>query len=164
MKIVNLEKNEQYQLSEGAKLEVNRNNPFFNDYAEQTVPMDIPASDHNCRLLGFPDLFGGRAKMISSDVSIQDGEFHTQCRQAVLSATRKGTIQTSFYLNDGSFYSRVQNVKLKDVFTKPEDTISFNSMTDAINYCRNLRNNQHEKLTIFPVLVTNDSGLDEGNN
>lgn len=164
MKIVNLEKNEQYQLSEGAKLEVNRNNPFFNDYAEQTVPMDIPASDHNCRLLGFPDLFGGRAKMISSDVSIQDGEFHTQCRQAVLSATRKGTIQTSFYLNDGSFYSRVQNVKLKDVFTKPEDTISFNSMTDAINYCRNLRNNQHEKLTIFPVLVTNDSGLDEGYN
>ncbi len=164
MKIINLDKREPYQLAPEAKIEVERTNPFFNDYTELTVPMDLPASDHNRRLLGFPDLFGGRAKMVAGDVSIQDGEFHSQCRMAVLSATRKNTIQVSFYLNDGSFYSRIQNVKLKDVFTSQEDTIQFASMDEAIRYCRGLRSNQDTRLTIFPILVENDSGLTGGYN
>ena len=164
MRIINLDKHEPYQLAQDSKLEVERTNPFFNDYAEHTTPLDLPASDHNRRLLGFPDLFGGRMKMITSDVSIQDGEFHAQCRQAVLSATRKGTIQTSFYLNDGSFYSKIQNVKLKDVFTTGNDVIEFQTVDAAINYCRSLRANNDLRLTIFPVLVDDDSGMDKGNN
>lgn len=164
MKIINLDKQEAYHLQPDAKLEVERTNPFFNDYAEQTIPMDLPASDHNRRLLGFPDLFGGRNKMVTSDVSIQDGEFHAQCRQAVLSATRKGTIQTSFYLNDGSFYSRIQNVSLKDIFNTAADTITFASMNAVLAWCRGLRADNDTRFTIFPVLVTDDSGLSGGFN
>ena len=164
MKIINLNKQEAYHLQPDAKLEVERTNPFFNDYAEQTIPMDLPASDHNRRLLGFPDLFGGRKKMVTSDVSIQDGEFHAQCRQAVLSATRKGTIQTSFYLNDGSFYYRIQNVSLKDIFSTAADTITFASMNAVLSWCRGLRADNDTRFTIFPVLVTDDSGLDMGLN
>ena len=164
MKITNLNHREAYELLPDTKIEVERTNPFFNDYTEQTVPVNIPASPRNCRLLGFPDLFGGRAKMINSDVSIQDGEFHAQCRQAVLSATRKGTIQTSFYINDGSFYSRLQNIKLKDVFTLPEDTITFNTINEAITFCANLRSDADQRFSIFPVLVTDDSGEDDGFN
>lgn len=165
MKIINLEKGEAYQLQPSAKLEVERTNPFFNDYAEHTIPLDLPASDHNRRMLGFPDLFGGRAKMVASDVSIQDGEFHAQCKQAVLSATRMGTIQTSFYLNDGSLYARLQNTKLKDVFSVAEtDIIEFKSMESAINFCRGLRDDNDERFSIFPILVTDDSGIDEGYN
>lgn len=165
MKIINLDRHEAYQLQPGAKLEVERTNPFFNDYAEQTIPMDLPASDHNRRLLRFPDLFGGRAKMVTSDVSIQDGEFHAQCRQAVISATRKGTIQTAFYLNDGSLYSRLQNIKLKDVFSvAATDVIQFASMNAVLSFCRGLRANTDERFTIFPILVTDDSGLDRGFN
>ena len=160
MRIINLDKQEPYQLAPDARMEVERTNPFFNEYAEHSIPMDMPASDHNRRLLGFPDLFGGRSKMITSEVSIQDGEFHAQCRQAVLSATRKGTIQTSFYLNDGSFYSKIQNVKLKDVFTTPADVIEFDSVAAAISYCRTLRQNNDPRLAIFPVLVDDDSGTD----
>ena len=164
MKITNLNHREAYELLPDTKIEVERTNPFFNDYAEQTVPVNIPASPRNCRLLGFPDLFGGRVKLISSDVSIQDGEFHAQCRQAVLSATRRGTIQTTFYINDGSFYSRLQNIKLKDVFTLPEDTITFGTITEAITFCKNLRSNTDSRFSIFPILVTDDSGEDDGFN
>lgn len=165
MKIVNLDRHEAYQLQPGAKLEVERTNPFFNDYAEHTIPMDLPASDHNRRLLGFPDLFGGRTKMVTSEVSIQDGEFHAQCRQAVLSATRKGAIQTSFYLNDGSLYSRLQNTKLKDVFSvAATDIIQFASMEAVLVWCRGLRANTDQRFTIFPILVTDDSGMDQGYN
>lgn len=38
MKITNLDKGKAYQLGEGAKLEVERTNPFFNDYGETTPP------------------------------------------------------------------------------------------------------------------------------
>ena len=52
MKITNLDKGKTYQLGEGAKLEVERTNPFFNDYGETTTPLDIPASDYNRMILG----------------------------------------------------------------------------------------------------------------
>lgn len=165
MKIINLDKGEAYHLQPDAKLEVERTNPFFNDYAEHTIPMDLPASDHNRRLLGFPDLFGGRMKMVTSEVSIQDGEFHAQCRQAVVSATRKGKIQTSFYLNEGSLYSRMQNTRLKDVFSNDDtDILRFGTMEDVFEFCRGLRANDDERFTIFPVLVTDDSDMDLGYN
>lgn len=164
MKITNLSKNEAYDLNPDAKLEVERPNPFFNEYAELTLPLSMPASPRNCRLLGFPDLFGGRVKMISSMVDIQDGEYHAHCRQTILSATRKGTIQSSFYINDGSFYARLQDVKLKEVFSQAQDIISFNSTAEVIQFCSRLRDNRDPRFSIFPVLVTDDSGSDTGFN
>ena len=168
MRITNLEKGEAYQLAEGTKIEVERTNPFFNDYGEQTVPLDLPASEHNRRLLGYPDSFGRREKMQTADVSIQDGEYHAQCRQFVLSATRRGTISTSFYINDGSFYSRIQNVRLKDVFE--DEVVEFNGttvearITNAIQFCRSLRSGTDERFAIFSILVADDSGMERGYN
>ena len=116
MKITNLDKGKTYQLGESAKLEVERTNPFFNDYGESTSPLDIPASDYNRMILGYPDTFGLREKMVATNVSIEDGEYFAQCRQIILSAQHKGNISSSFYINDGSFYSKIQNVKLKSIF------------------------------------------------
>lgn len=168
MRITNLEKGAAYQLSEGAKIEVERTNPFFNDYGEQTTPVDLPATEHNRRLLGYPDIFGRREKMQTTEASIQDGEYFAQCRQFVLSATRKGTISTSFYINDGSFYSRIQNIKLKDIFKN--EVIEFSGsdiptkIKNAIQFCRNLRSGTDERFAIFPVLLEDDSGIEKGYN
>lgn len=165
MKITNLDKGEILEVYPDTKIEVERTNPFFNEYGEQAVPFDIPASEHNRRLLGFPDTFGRIEKMTPANVAIQDGEFYSQCRQYVLAATRKGSISTSFYLNDGSFYSRIQNVKLVDIF---DDVIEFQGdsveqkVTAAIEFCRQLRNGNDPRFVIFPVLVDNDSGIDGG--
>lgn len=165
MKITNLDKGEILEVYPDTKIEVERTNPFFNEYGEQAVPFEIPASEHNRRLLGFPDTFGRIEKMTPANVAIQDGEFYSQCRQYILAATRKGSISTSFYLNDGSFYSRIQNVKLTDIF---DDVIEFQGdsveqkVTAAIEFCRQLRNGNDPRFAIFPVLVDDDSGLDRG--
>lgn len=168
MIITNFNKGKAYQLNPDAQLTVERPNPFLNEYGEQTIPLDIPASDYNNDLLDHPELIGHRKKMLEADVSIQDGTFYASCRQAILSAQRKGSISTSFYLNDGSLYSRLQNVPLKTVFDTQEDKITFTGSTvaariqSAIAWCRQLRNNQNERFTIFPVLVTDDSGQTDG--
>lgn len=164
MIIKNLDKAESYQLSPSTQLEVERTNPFFNDYGEQTVPLSLPASPHNCQLLDHPERPGRKVKSTAINALIQDGAYCAECRQYVLSAQERGTIETSFYLNDGSFFSRLQDTRLKDLFTGESDTISFTSVDAAIDYMRTLRTNDDPRLAVFPILVTDDSGSDKGYN
>lgn len=163
MRITNLEKGEDYNLRPDTQIQVERTNPFFNDFGEQTIPLELPASERNRRILGFPDSFGRRVKMEAADVAIQDGEYFAQCRQMVLSAQYRGSISTAFYINDGSFYSRIQKVKLKDIF-KDEFIPGVNTVEQGIAFCRSLRDNKNEQYTIFPVLLTDDSGVNLGFN
>ena len=160
MRITNLEKGEDYNLKPDTQIQVERTNPFFNDYGEQTTPLELPTSERNRRLLGFPDTFGRRVKMSPVEVSIQDGEYFAQCRQIVLSAQHKGNLATAFYINDGSFYSRIQKVKLKDIFKDecvPVPHLEGNTpVQDCIDFCRSLRANTNEQYGIFPVLLTDD--------
>lgn len=159
MKITNLDKGKAYQLGEDAKLEVERTNPFFNDYGETTSPLDIPASDYNRMILNYPDTFGLREKMVATNVSIEDGEYFAQCRQIILSAQHKGNISSSFYINDGSFYSKIQNVKLKDIF-KGEMIPGCTTVDECVAFCQSLVGGKNENFDIFPVLLTDDSGRD----
>ena len=163
MRITNLEKGEDYNLRPDTQIQVERTNPIFNDFGEQTTPLELPASERNRRILGFPDSFGRRVKMEAADVAIQDGEYFAQCRQMVLSAQYRGSISTAFYINDGSFYSRIQKVKLKDIF-KDEFIPGINTVEQGIAFCRSLRDNKNEQYTIFPVLLTDDSGVNLGFN
>ena len=163
MKITNLDKGKVYQLGESAKLEVERTNPFFNDYGESTSPLDIPASDYNRMILGYPETFGLREKMVATNVSIEDGEYFAQCRQIILSAQHKGNISSSFYINDGSFYSKIQNVKLKSIF-KDEMIPGCSTIDQCIDFCRSVIGGSNENYDIFPVLLTDDSGKDTGYN
>lgn len=163
MKITHLASGEDYNLAPGTKIEVERTNPFFNEYGEQTTPLDLPASERNRRLLGFPDILGQRLKVTPMDVTIQDGEYFSQCRQIVLSAQHRGSIATSFYINDGSFYSRIQKTQLKDVF-KDEFIPGVETVEQGIEFCRGLRANTNERYGIFPLLVEDDSGKETGFN
>lgn len=163
MRITNLEKGEDYTLSPSTKIEIERTNPFFNPYGEQSTPLDLPGSERNRRLLDFPDMFGRKSKMTAVDVAIHDGEYFAQCRQVVLASRYKGSISTAFYINDGSFFSRIQNVRLKDIF-KDEFVPGVNSVPEAIRFCRSLRDDKNDKFTIFPLLVEDDSGVDSGFN
>ena len=163
MKITNLEKGKDFQLEPNAQLEIERTNPFFNDYGEQSIPMDLPASPYNCQLLGYPEQFGHRGKSQPIDVHIQDGEYSSGCRMALLSAQRNASLSVSFYMNDGSFYSRIQDKRLKDIFGD-EKVDGVNTVDQAIEFCRKLRKNTDDRFACFPVLVTDDSEMSTGAN
>lgn len=162
MKITDIETGENLQLIPGTKMSVERTNPFFNDYGEQSVPLDIPASPHNCKVLGHPEAFGVRRKAIMRNAVIRDGEYYAQCRQAILSATRHGNISTSFYMSDGSLYSRIGNIKLRDIYGDERIAAAGSTVASCIAWCKTLVNNTDPDYTIFPVLVTDDSNMDTG--
>ena len=76
MKIVNLNSGLPYHLNPDTQLEVERTNLFFNEWGEQTLPIDLPDTDHNRRILEYPDLLSSLKKPSTRiPVTIQDGEY-----------------------------------------------------------------------------------------
>ena len=157
MKIINTEHNEAYQLSPGTQLDVERTNLFFNEYGEQTMPLSLPDTAVNRKLAGFPTELA-KATKASQNISctIHDGAYYTPCRQAILSAQRKSGIETSFYLNEGAFLTKLSEVKIADVFG--DETISgIATVEQGIEFCRSLLNNENPHFAIAPYYVDLDN-------
>lgn len=156
MKITNTKFNQQYQLSPGTQLDVERPNLFFNEFGEQTLPVQIPDTPANRHLLGYADMLANISKP-SADINctIQDGSCFIACRQAVLSAQRKKGFSTSFYINEGSFLSRLSDTSLSDVF-RDEVIPGITTVQQGIDFCRSLMNNNHPQLSIFPIWLDLD--------
>lgn len=153
MKITNTSARQAYQLTPGTQLEFERTNLFFNEYGEQTFPIDLPDTDLNRKLLGYPDALANRLK-VSTDIAatIQEDGYFMPCRQAVLGAQRKSSISTSFYMNEGAFLSRISKVSLAEVFG--DETIpGITTVEQGIAFCKSLMNNSNDKFAIFPVIV-----------
>lgn len=156
MKIVHTSTNKAYQLNPGTQLEVERPNLFFNEWGEQTLPIDLPDTDRNRQLTGYPDVLTNRNKVSSQiDCSIQDGEYFMPCRQAILGAKRNEKISTSFYMNEGSFLSRISDVALADVFG--DEVISgVTTVQQGIDFCWSLIDNSHPQFALFPISLDLD--------
>ena len=162
MKIVNTSTNQAYQLNPGTQLEVERPNLFFNDWGEQTNPVDLPDTDLNRWLTGYPDLLSNRKKPSTKiSCTIQDGEYFMPCRQAILGAQRHSKISTSFYMNEGSFLAKISDVSLKELFGD-EVIPGINTVTEGINFCRSLVKGTNPNYAIFPILIDDGSTFQDG--
>lgn len=156
MKIVNTKAGEAYQLTPGTQLEIERPNLFFNEWGEQSLPTDLPDTDLNRRLTNYPDMLANRRKPSANiDCTIQDGDYFMPCRQAILGAKRREKISTSFYMNEGSFLSRISDVALSDVFGD-EVIPGITTVQQGIDFCWSLRDDSHPDFSIFPIIVNLD--------
>lgn len=157
MIIKNVTKAENYQLSSDTKIEVERTNPFFHDYGEQSVPFDLPDTPQNRRILNNPQCMQNSSRPASDiDVTVEDGGYYASARQAILSVKAGDSIKTSLYMNDGSFYSRFKKTTLKEVFGT-ETVPDVSTVDAAIQFCRDLISHANAHFDIFPILVDNDN-------
>ena len=149
MKIVHIPTGEAYQLSPDTCLEVERTNLFFNEYGEQTLPVTLPDTPLNRRLTGNPEQLANLERP-STDIecTITDGEYFCTCRQAVLGARRNEGITTTFYMNEGSFLSRLQRTPLTDVFGS-ETVPGVQTVEQGIAWCWSLRTNTRIRTLSF---------------
>lgn len=157
MKITHIPSGLPYHLNPNAQLEVERTNLFFNEFGEQTLPIELPDTDRNRQLTGYIDLLSNKKK--PSDripATIQDGEYFMSCRQAILSVQRKTSISTSFYINEGSFLSRISKTSLTEVFS--DETIpGVTTIKEGIDFCKSLFANSNKQFAIFPLIVDFDN-------
>lgn len=157
MKITHNESGKQYQLNPGTEIEIERTNPFFNEYGEQSAPLDLPDTDLNRKLTGYPHLLGNKAKASQRILAkIEDGDYIMQCRQAILGTQKNKAINTSFYMNEGAFYDTMPDTKLRTIFGS-EAVPGVTTVAQAISFCSFLLNTYDERFAIFPVLIDSDS-------
>lgn len=156
MKIVHTKSGKAYELNPGTQLDIERPNLFFNEWGEQSLPTDLPDTDLNRSLTGYPDMLANQRKpQANIECVIQDGDYHMPCRQAVLGAKRLEKISTSFYMNEGSFLARISDVSLSDVFGN-EVIPGISTVRQGIDFCFSLRDNKHPVYSIFPIIVDLD--------
>jgi hypothetical protein len=157
MKIIH-SSGEAYDLPRDAVLEMERPNPFFNAYGERSLPITLPASARNRRLAEYADdMTGERKPSQRIDAAIQAGVFFYRCKQAILSGNRKKGIETSFYLNLGSFYEKIRDVKLSTIFAGK--VLSFGSVTAAIAFVRSLYVTYDSRFACFPSVIDSNISI-----
>lgn len=152
MKITNLKAGKSYQLNLDTQIEIERTNLFFNEWGEQTAPISLPDTEWNRAIL--KDLSVASIGKVAADIeaTIQDGEYFQSCRQAVLGFKNRDSIYTSFYLNEGSFLSKISRTPLKDIF-KDEVIPNISTVDEGIAFCKRLLKSPDPNFAIFPVLV-----------
>ena len=160
MKIRNLEKGMDYQLSPDTTLQIERTNPFFSEYGEQSLPVDLPDTPLTRELTGHPeDLAGSRRPESGAPVEIIDGEYHVRAQQRVLSAKRNDKISTSYLLAQSELYAIVGDTQLIDVFG--DDTVpGTDGMTldEKIAWLDGLKNHIDPYFDVFPVAMAGSNG------
>ena len=165
MKIINTQAGQAYDLEPGTQIEMERTNLFFNEWGEQSVPMELPDTDRNRALCGYPDL-AANVKRPSANIQcrIQDGAFCQPARQAILGARRGESISTAFYLGEGSFLAKLDETLVSDVFG--DETVSgCETVEECIEFCQELADGsrEDERFAIFPCLLQSDRTDDDGN-
>ena len=165
MKIINTQAGQAYDLEPGTQIEMERTNLFFNEWGEQSVPMELPDTDRNRALCGYPDL-AANVKRPSADIPcrIQDGAFCQPARQAILGARRGESISTAFYLGEGSFLAKLDETLVSDVFG--DETVNgCETVEECIEFCQELADGSLEdkRFAIFPCLLQGDQTDEDGN-
>lgn len=141
-----------YDLYPNTEVELTRYNPFFNDLGEQSIPVSIPATQKNLQLLGHPDRADNINKPDSRlNTQIQSGSFSVVGRQAILSAQAKGNIETSFYLHEGAFYEKTEDITLFEIFENKK--LSFSTIDEAINFMYTLVPGTDPRFAVFSVMT-----------
>lgn len=161
MKITNTQSGESYHLDPDTELEIERTNLFFNDYGEQSLPVTLPDTDRNRKLCGYAHLPANRQKQDRDiEVSISEGSFFTIAKQVILGAKERDGIDTTFYLNEGAFLSRISNTNLKDVF-KDEYIPGIESVEQALDWMEGLCDNNNGEYACTTVLIDDGSNYQD---
>lgn len=162
MKIRDIQTGELYQLAPGSTLEIERTNPFFNDYGEQSLPMDLPDTPQNRRLTGHPaELANSHRPPSGRYVEIEDGAYHVRARQMILSARRHGSISTSYLLEQSDLYARIGDARLIDVFAGMK-ILEDETLDDIIGWLDSLKSHENDNFDIFPIALTDTESAGQG--
>lgn len=106
----------EFQIAAGFWPELSRTNPFLSDEGSQSIPLTLPASDHNMRLIGYVNRITPKYRppkkinaIFSADSVWMRGTLYLE------QANRKDGIQCTFYTNEGQLYEKIKDYKLSDL-------------------------------------------------
>lgn len=113
----------EFQLPAEFHPELSRTNPFLTDEGSQSVPLTLPASEHNMKLIGFPHRFvATKRPEVKLPVIFSDGSSWMRGTLFIESASRKEGVKCTFYINEGQLYEKLKDMKMGDIEWPINDT------------------------------------------
>lgn len=164
MIIYKKETGEAFDLPGEFNLEVEYNNPIFSDNGSQSIPITLPMTKKNRRMLGYPDVMESSKNPEFKTEVIVDTEGMQKIGTMVL-LDSKGSVSIGF--DDGDAYSRIKKLKLKNLKGLPfyqgtsiavsnDREYNDNNLNELINKFNTIINSESQEdndYRIFPVLV-----------
>ncbi|MDR1982088.1 MAG: hypothetical protein LBQ39_10810 [Tannerellaceae bacterium] len=145
----------QLMLPAGFAPELSRTNPFLTDMGSQSIPLTLPASDHNMKLLGF--LHRGTSTTRPSwkvDAIMQHGGVYMRGVLMIDSANKMDGITCTFYTNEGQLYEKMNGIKMGDLTWQKEQ---YSSVPALINVIKEVMRETSfvADYFIFPAMTSN---------
>ncbi len=106
-----------FDLFPDTKLSIEETSVFFGKDGAFSLPLDLPNTDNNLSLLGFPYRIDRKSKFITDlNVQISAGTWLRSARMEVQSARRDDKITVELYFAESKFYREIDGKKLPDIF------------------------------------------------
>lgn len=138
----------QYDLPTGFALEIEKKNPFFNSIGEKSLPITLPPTSNNKKLIGHGNINGREKPAYKFTVTIEDGINIYSAKQVVHSISKTG-INCTFYLGLSKFWDTVNNSKVRELLDE-KNYMSSNLYNDLI---RAMDWGTDYDFVVFPVAV-----------
>lgn len=142
---------ELFDLSPDTLIEIERTNPFFIEWGEQSLPLSLPPTDKNKRLLGQIQNIASRGRAEKVEVYLHEQVFNMKAQMVLLSYNDKDGFECSLLLNEGSLNNRVQDLDIADVFG--DETLKFVSVNACVDFLRTLMKTDNERFAIFRIVA-----------
>ena len=142
----------QYDLPANFVLELERKNPFFSKIGEKSIPVTLPLTPNNIRIIGYNKVDARNKPVTSLDVLIEDGVTRLVAKQIIHKTSKEG-ISTTFYPNIGAFWTTIKDKKLKDVMAN----YSYTSQTFMADFQNSMKVTSNFDFIVFPVACNNGS-------
>ncbi|MDB9116752.1 hypothetical protein PN597_15670 [Parabacteroides merdae] len=106
----------EFQLPADFHPELSRTNPFLTDEGSQSVPLTLPASEHNMKLIGWQHRgVSTKRPMRKTPAILSDKSIWNKGTLFINTADSKNGIDCTFYYNEGRLYEKIKDHKMKDV-------------------------------------------------
>lgn len=111
---------ERLDLSADIQLNIEKHNPLFSEDVSMSLPVSLPLTDHNRRVLGFPDridIYDTQTQAYhfpaDTDVIVTQGSWQQRAKFSVTSCSEKA-IEATLYFGEAAFWAQLENVKLPE--------------------------------------------------
>ena len=145
-------------LSDSPALSIELQSPIWGEQGTQTIPVTIPATPHNRRLLGNPGRIDLGAMLPKYPVRVEDGSFVADGLLCVLDASRDG-IEVNIGLNNSVAYAEWKGRRLSELEVLKSTSVPVPDSPDEFDCATD------SPLCMFPVVVSyTENAKDENKN
>lgn len=103
-------------LPKDISITLEKKNPFFNDEGDASLPITLPPTDNNLKILGWMNRTDRYDKYSASvNATLQEGTLSKNGNLIIGSLSKNNGISAVFAYNDAELYSKFKEKKLRDI-------------------------------------------------